>query len=460
MHTVTMDISTNEEFLPHATNGKRIGHYGSISAWSFLMSIKARFIAAMGANLTTPAISALIQICSVPIFLHVWSLEEYGAWLILSAVPTYFALSDIGFLAVIINKMSMAAAAGDGGKAKVLFHSAIKLYLYVLGAAVILASIVAVLLNHAPFGSIQNKLALVIMVIATVLAMTSALVDAVFRSKGEFALGTQIGNVARLIEWVGLIVGVLVSRTFLGAAVGYLCACLFTAVIKWALSSRCHPEFRWSTKDASWEELRSLLKPAAAFMAFPLGNAISIQGMTLLVGHLFGPAFVAIFNSYRTIARIQTQAITIIGRSLWPEISRQAGSGKFGILRKLYARGTIASVAVGAATSLVLLFFGSQLLQLWTAGRIPHLSALFNLFIAATFLTSAWQMGQVTLSAINRHEVLSIAFLTASIASLALTLVLKPMIGESSAVVTLIGFELVMMVLTFILMKIFFEGHK
>lgn len=423
------------------------------------MTMQKRLAAALGANLTTQMVTALIQIVSVPVFLHFWSLEQYGGWLILAAIPTYFALADFGFLAVTINKMSIVSASGDTDRVNVLFQSAFKLWLFVLAGACLLASTIGLILHHAPFDTLGNKLALVLLAASAVFSMSSALMDAIFRSKGEFAFGTQVINGTRLIEWLGLLAGLTAGNTFLSAAIGQLVGCILAFFLKWKISCKRHPDIRWSTSAASNKEIRELFRPALAFMAFPVGNAISIQGMTLIVGHLFGPAFLAIFNTYRTIARIQTQAVTVVGRSIWPEISRQFGAGNLAMVVSLTKRGTLFSFAIGIATCIFLYLFGSVLLQLWTSGRIPYQAAIFHALLIPTILTSTWQMAMVALSSTNNHLSLSSSYLLASIASLAVTAALGNWIGIYAAVVGLIGFELMLMVACFTHFRSFTRRH-
>lgn len=423
------------------------------------MTARKRLAVAFGANMTTQAVTALIQVVSVPVFLHFWSLDQYGGWLVLAAIPTYFALADFGFLAVTINKMTIVSASGDSARANVLFQSACKLYLFVMAGVCLLAGAIVSILHHAPFDTPGNKLALVLLVAGAVLSMSSSLVDAVFRSRGEFALGTQLGNGARVIEWMGLLAGLSVGRTYLSAAIGQFIACMLTFLLKWQVSSRRHPDIRWSISAACGQELRELVKPALAFMAFPAGNAISIQGMTLVVGHLFGPAFLAMFNTYRTIARIQTQAISLVGRSAWPEISRQFGEGHLPAVISLTRRGTLLSVAIAIASSVFLSLFGSELLQLWTSGRVPYQSTIFLVLLIPTMLTSTWQMTMVMLSATNSHASLSMSYLIASVGSVVMTMVLGHAFGTAAPVAGLIGFEIMLMVSCFIHFRTFKRRH-
>src|SRR5438128_6286169 len=84
-------------------------------------NLKSRLFKSIGANAYGQLVSVGIQLISVPIFLHYWGVELYGEWLILSAIPAYLSLSDIGFASVAGNDMTMRMAKGDQ-------HGALEVY--------------------------------------------------------------------------------------------------------------------------------------------------------------------------------------------------------------------------------------------------------------------------------------------------------------------------------------------
>lgn len=57
--------------------------------------------------------SSIITFVQVPIFLHYWGQTLYGEWLIVNAIPSYLAFSNIGFGSVAGNDMTMRESAGD-----------------------------------------------------------------------------------------------------------------------------------------------------------------------------------------------------------------------------------------------------------------------------------------------------------------------------------------------------------
>jgi O-antigen/teichoic acid export membrane protein len=82
----------------------------------------------------------------------------------------------------------------------------------------------------------------------------------------------------------------------------------------WGGQRRVSPWLRYGVAHASFAELRRLVAPAFASLAFPLGNALNIQGMRLVVGLVLGPSVVALFVPMRTLSRLVIQPSTIINR--------------------------------------------------------------------------------------------------------------------------------------------------
>ena len=86
-------------------------------------TVRERFIRGFGATALGPLVTILAQVISVPVFLHSWGPTVYGEWLILSAIPTYIAFSDVGFGNVAANDMTMRVAKGDRNGALETFQS-------------------------------------------------------------------------------------------------------------------------------------------------------------------------------------------------------------------------------------------------------------------------------------------------------------------------------------------------
>jgi hypothetical protein len=60
-------------------------------------TVRSRLFRGASATALTPIVTAVIQLAAMPCFLHFWGAAKYGDWLILSAIPSYLSLRDLGF---------------------------------------------------------------------------------------------------------------------------------------------------------------------------------------------------------------------------------------------------------------------------------------------------------------------------------------------------------------------------
>lgn len=146
-----------------------------------------------------------------------------------------------------------------------------------------------------------------------------------------------------------------------------------------------------------------MIRPAVSFLAFPLANAFSFQGVTLVVGALSGTASVALFTSYRTIARLAVQLTGMFSHALWPEFGRLFGHGGPRAIEKLFRHaallGTIQSVALCA----VLYLAAPLLLRIWTHGRIEFVPGLMVWMLTYAAIGGIWHVPRVLLLSTNQH---------------------------------------------------------
>ena len=401
-----------------------------------------RLIAGIGANSFGMAITIGIQLVSLPMFLHYWDTSTYGVWLMLSAIPAYLSMADVGMVTAAGNKMTMAVAKGDVSEANRVFQSALMFMSVVCG---ILALISVPLILWAPLPALHTfdqRVALSALCVGALLALFGGLSEAVFKSTKRYAFGTMLGNCVRLGEWAGFMVGLVTIGSFAAVALCGLAVRLIGTLIGVVLTGRGKSGLLWGVKFLDSVEIRAMIKPAVSFMAFPLANALSFQGLTLLVGGLFGPIAVALFNTYRTIARVAVQVTAIFSHALWPEFSRLFGQGAFGAVEQLFKRSFWLSAAQALFLSLILYFFSPWMLRVWTHGAINFDSSLMLLMLLYAAIGGVWHVPRVLLMATNQHVGLAYWTLAAGGLSILLAWVLSAVLQLNGTVLAMLISEL------------------
>jgi O-antigen/teichoic acid export membrane protein len=406
----------------------------------------------MGALLVGQGVTAGIQLLSLPLFLHFWDAAHYGKWIMLTAVPAYFSMSDAGMLPVAANRITMLRAGSDPAAANMVFQSALALVLTGIvaicgGSALVLALLDSSLLDN------DSRLALWLLIVATLLNLFGGLYEAGFRAFGSYAQGVLYSNAVRALEFVTMGLGLAIGGTFTDAALGLLAGRAVGSLMIGRYCRNVFPELRWSLENASLAELRNLLRPALTFMAFPLGNALSIQAITLIVGSLFGTVLVATFNTYRTLSRLVLQVVSTLGNALWIEFSRLYGAGSKPTLLRIYRRGFVVGGVISLVCSLTMIPLAPVLLKWWTHGKIGFDAPVFVLFALVTLIGGLSTVPRVLLLSTNTHSRLGIFYLGLSGMGVVVTYATGKALGPFGAVLASVVLESAMLFLTVVLAK-------
>jgi O-antigen/teichoic acid export membrane protein len=409
-----------------------------------LNGLRARVAAGAGALLLGQGITILVQLLSLPLYLSYWDASRYGQWLMLSAIPVYFAMSDGGMLPVAANRINMLVAGGEGEQANAVFQSALALVLAALFSIATVGALVLLSLGNAVLDA-DSRLALWLLLLMTLSGFFGGLFDAAFRAYGAYASGVMYANGLRLAEFAGLAAGLTILPSFTGAAAGALLGRFLGSLLLMQYCRRRFPALQWRLARASLAELRALLRPALSYLAFPLGNSLAIQALTLLVGTLFGTVVVATFNTYRTLSRLVLQVVSTLGHAVWAEFSRLYGAGEAGQLRSVYRRAMRLGTAASIAATLVMVPAAPYLLQVWTHGRIGFELEPFLLFALATLFGGIASVPRVLLMSTNLHTRLGVVYVFTSSASVMAAWLLGRAWGVNGAVLAFTASEAVLL---------------
>jgi O-antigen/teichoic acid export membrane protein len=395
-----------------------------------MSSIKRRLIAGFGANTFSRLATTLTQIFSVPIFLTHWGTNLYGEWILLNAIPTYFGLSDVGFGSVAGNEMTMLAASGKLQDALKVFQSVWVLTTVIsscVGAA-LLGAIWWMPLDrwlHINLLSPHDvRLIVLFLGLAVLLGMQETLFQAAFRCVGKYPLGTMAKSFVVLGAFFSTMVGVFFGLSPVPVAAIYAAANALGVFALWILLKREVPWVCFGIEHARWETIRSLTVPAISFMGFPVVNALNLQGILVVIGHVMGPVAVVVFNTARTISRTAAQGMNLVNNSIWPEMSAAFGAEDLDLARKLHRRACQISILLCGVIIAAVVVAGDWIWRVWTVNRIPTDRILLYIMLGQMLISAFWFTSSVVPMAINKHQRMAAVMLAATSLALVLAWVL------------------------------------
>ena len=362
-----------------------------------------RFAKGFGANAFGQLVTIFIQLMSIPMFMFYWDSSVYGRWIVLSAVPCFLSLADFGIMTVASNNMTIAAAAGRMEEANAEFRAGAGLTTIFSIIAFIVGLIILRLVEIEEKS--DDKIVLITLMLVVLLNIYHQIFESVFRASGKYATGVYLSNFGRLVEWVGAGAGLLFNPTFFSVALGMLIARVAFNVFSYFVCVKNCPQFvfllEWS--DFNFRILKKNVVPSLSFMAFPIGNAVGIQGMQVMIGALINPAAVAMFSILRTFARVVVQFNSMLARTMWPEFSRLYGEGDIGNFNRYLKNGIFISFVSSILVACGMYFFSDKILTLWTAGKIEFDKYQLMFLLMAGCASACWQLPYAAISSINKH---------------------------------------------------------
>lgn len=401
-------------------------------------SVARRVVGGLGANAFNQVVIIIVQLAGIPLLLHYWGAQLYGEWLILFAVPAYLSMTDLGFSISAGNDMTASAARGDMRSALAVFQSLGVLVVVVSASGVALTAVVLGMapvpasVRLSPLSGAEVRWVLWLLASEVFVRIVEGAVHAGFRANGEYPLYFTIFSGTLLVQQATIWATAAIGYGPVGAAVAY-------AAIRWvvtpSLAALLFHRHRWlqpGFQHASLRELRRLFRPAMANLAVPLSQAVSIQGMVLVVGALLGPVPVVVFSALRTLSRIPRRLAMGAGQALEPELAAAWGRQDTALVRKLYIRGLSACIWLSLALASVLLFSGRWVLAVWTHGKIAMDTWLFNWLLVAAVMESLWTISLMLLRSANTHMRASAWYVASALAAVSLAAFLLNRTGQLS----------------------------
>jgi O-antigen/teichoic acid export membrane protein len=376
--------------------------------WSFLSNIVSRFS------------QTAITFIQVPVFLHFWSVPLYGEWLVLNSIPNYLAFSNSGFGTVAGNDMTMLVAGGDRERALQVFQSCWWLILTICTTITLLLCgtlyflPAARLLKISTISETDTKWIIFYLAVSILLAQLEMLLQSAYRSIGRYPYGAFVKSAMAVAAFsctlLSVILGYGARTTALVYAVASIAGTIFLALlvkhdIPWI-------EFGW--RHARFSEIRRITRPAIAFMGFPIGIALNMQGTLLAVSYALGPVSVVVFSTARTVSRGALQMVQMINSTFEPELTLSFGAGKIDLTRALHRRACQLALLVAVVAVSGVMVVGPYFLHHWTGGHVPPSRGLLSVLLVVVVVYALWSTSSTLLTSTNQHQKMAAVYLAAT----------------------------------------------
>jgi O-antigen/teichoic acid export membrane protein len=406
--------------------------------WNFLSNWVARLS------------STIIQLVGVPVFLHFWSMSLYGNWITVTSIPSYLSFSSVGFGSVAGNEMTMMVAREDYAGALRVFQSCWWLITILCSTIILLLSgalffvPMAQLLRLTQISEIDTKWIIFYLGVSVLLGQLEMLLQAAYRAVARSAFGSMIKSSMSLAAFACTILSVVAGQGPRVTALVFACANIAGTILLSIMVKRDLPWIRFGWGHARTSTIRALMRPAIAFMGFPIGNALNLQGTVLAVSYALGPTSVVIFGTARTVSRVALQMVQMVNATFEPEITMSFGANKIDLTRTLHRRSCQLALLVSGIVVAAMMTVGPWFLTHWTAGHVPPSRGLLSILLLVVVIYTLWSTSSTVLTATNQHQRLAAYYIAGTSLTCVLCYLLARWQGLYGAAASLLVSELVM----------------
>lgn len=354
-------------------------------------------------------IQMALQFLGVPIMLSAWGLNNYGIWLILSAVPGYLVMADFGIATAASNEMIIAVTRGDRARA-ISVYQAMRVFVLLVTVGLFLLALLAVLVHGdqwlgfaGPSTAGHPEIVFLALCAYGLVAVSNGSVFAGFRAADRVAFGGMLFQSIFLVESSAQLITVSLGGGLLEAALVILSVRIVGSVVALILLAR---DAFWLTR-APWQsslgELRKLVKPGMASMFVPVANATAMQGSVVALSSVIGPAHIPVFTTVRTLSRFPLQFAMIISAASVQRFTVAHASddethkARLALLNIAFTGALLVPAAIG------LLLVGPWFLRVWTRGAINAPLSLIAVFGLSMLANAAWNVLSNFMVALNKQ---------------------------------------------------------
>jgi O-antigen/teichoic acid export membrane protein len=391
-----------------------------------------RICLGVGSSALAQLIAALQAIILVPLFLRAWGADAYSQWLTLTALISYLSLLDLGGQNYIGNLLAVYHARGDAESFQNALSEGISLFAFVGSLALLVLGCVMWVFTRIevpglarPFASSELLVLGFLSANYLLFSIPGGVYATAYRATGLFSRGAMVSNLVRLISLimcVGLLYWTATAPEFAAGLFGT--GVVLTSVIIWD-TRRCIPECRKAALSlCAARNGYKHLKGALYFWVMSLAQAITQQGVILVLAATDIRAAAAVYSTHRTLANIPGYMRILVQGPLLPELSYCWAHGRLSEIWDLTRRSIRLLVMITGCCSLLLWLSAADLYPIWTGRKLTIQPVLLGVLLVQGVLAAGWQTSTWGLLAANRHRSAAIASLANAVLGTGLAIVL------------------------------------
>jgi O-antigen/teichoic acid export membrane protein len=300
--------------------------------------------------------------------------EALGIWDLGWSLVSYLGLTRLGVGSSINRYVALYRSRGDTSALRRMTASVSAINVAAGLVALVATATMAWLLPHMIRPELASEVSrarwLVILLGTTVaVELASQVYYGVLSGCHRFDVQAGITTVFEMATSLGLILALLAGGGLVALGVVCLVLRLGNEATYFVFAHRVCPELRVRPSDASWAEVKKLLRFGLKSFLNMISYLLVIQSNKIIVGGTFGLAALAVFSRPLSLINIVNAFVWRLANVLTPTASSLHGRRDQQELRGLLLLGVRLGVALALPGVLLLVVMGDLVMRLWMGPR-------------------------------------------------------------------------------------------
>jgi O-antigen/teichoic acid export membrane protein len=391
-----------------------------------------RIALAFSTGLVAKVAAILPQVVAVPVVIGSVGVAEFGKYATVSSALAWVALTGLGLGPGLTQRLAVANARQAPDEETTLFASAVAgITSAVVASAVVLAIVLVVLASSIHLQG-DDVLTAVVLAVAVLAQLELSPIDAALIGYQEL----HWVNVMAAVSSVATVIAVATVATFAPSVWAFAAALGWTPVafklLNGALLFSRRPYLVPSLRRMNPRTAISLLGTGLLFLGVQAGPLLGQQGAVVLSASIVGAGAAATAAVLLRLLLLAFAPIVVGTQALWPAvIDAREGMDVRWIkmaMRRALAMSCIYALGIVGA----LLLYGTQFINLWSAGGLSIAPTVVALFGVALVVNVWTHVHAIVLMGLGRVAVVAAILMAESLVALGLMVILLPLIGPAA----------------------------
>ncbi|HEX3704779.1 MAG TPA: oligosaccharide flippase family protein [Vicinamibacterales bacterium] len=359
---------------------------------------------------------------------------EYGLWMLVASMTTYFQLLDLGYGNGVVRHLIEADRRGDRGEVNRIASTFVCVYagIAVVAGAVIVAMVLVAVPRFPHLSPSQLRLAQALLAILgarVAIGFPLTVFGAVTNARQGFARNNLVASASVLLNALSTY-AVLEAGGGLLTLVSTTTAVNIAAYAGYAWNAyRVMPELRIRPAYFSASQWREVTSFSLYLFVINVAAQISFNIDSVVVGAVLGPAAVAVYTVALRLGQYQRRLCDQFSVMLFPIAMAFGADGDRAGLRRTLVEGNRIGMTMVTGASVVLIGFSEPLILKWMGPAFAGSVLPFNVLAIAGVILVSQGASHNVLIATGHHRMVTGIWVGEAIVNLGLSLVLVRAIG-------------------------------